>query len=198
MFSSVATYFNLAAPVNEVADLKTKELMKDFVKEKVPIFPSSQTNKRLNKFKNIRNSYTVNAIDKRNSVSRNTELVLIKGLSDGIHPLTILIDSASQAEVISQGAVDRLGKVVKPIDTCLISAQGNELEVTGQTTFDLSIGESIYSFEAIVTPTLTGPYDIILGIAFLNKYRTVLATTPGYSPKFTIDDKTIPLLTLKW
>ena len=36
--------------------------------------------------------------------------------------------------------------------------------------------------------------DIILGITFLNRHRTVLETNPGYSPKFIIDDCEIPIL----
>ena len=152
-----------------------------------------QRNKHNNKFPRFREESRSVAAVTNTVPPPNSNLILINGVSDGIHDLRIVIDTASQVELISSEAVQRLGKDVNKSQQRLISAQGQSMTVVGETELCLNIGQNTYSFKAVVTPKLCGDYDVILGIGFLNKFSTTLVTEPGKSPKFSIDGQTIPL-----
>ena len=156
-----------------------------------------QRNKRNNKFSQFREEPRSVAAVTNTAPPPNSNLILIQGVSDGLHDLRILIDTASQCELISSEAVQRLGKDVTKSQQKLVSAQGRSMAVVGETELSLNIGQDTYPVKAVVTPRLCGDYDVILGITFLNTFKTTLVTTPGKSPKFSIDGNTIPLLRQK-
>ena len=155
---------------------------------------SLDKNTKLNKFKG-RRTFKVNVLDNDTEPKpKDSNLIVINGLSEGGHSLRLLVDTAAEAQVISQEAVERLGKEVSPSDCQLVSAQGDNLEVSGVTSLKLEIGTKHYEFDTLVTPVLCGSYDIIVGINFLKHYNTSITTTPGANPKFHIDGVSIPLV----
>ena len=147
-------------------------------------------NTKLNKYKRRRE--IVNNVNKERS---DSDLVIIKGfVGSNNQPLRVLIDSAAQAEIITKQGAEKLNSLIEPSDTRLVSAQGNALEVCGETQLTLNFAGKPYHTRAVVTPVLNEACDIILGISFLNKNNTSLVTQPGRSPKFVIDGNEIPVL----
>ena len=147
-------------------------------------------NTKLNKYKRRRE--IVNNVNKERS---DSDLVMIKGfVGPNNQPLRVLIDSAAQAEIITKQGAEKLNSLIESSDTRLVSAQGNALEVCGETQLTLNFAGKPYHTRAVVTPVLNEACDIILGISFLNKNNTSLVTQPGRSPKFVIDGNEIPVL----
>ena len=62
----------------------------------------------------------------------NNDLIIIRGITEGEIELRVLIDPASQAEVVSQRVVAQMEKSINPTSTKLVSAQGTPLSVLGQ------------------------------------------------------------------
>ena len=80
----------------------------------------------------------------------NSNLIIVKTVSESQFPLKALIDSAAQTEVICQDTVERLGLQVTPSGAKLRSAQGNDLTVLGECNFNLYFGENLYNVTAVV------------------------------------------------
>ena len=150
--------------------------------------------KQLNKFRKHRDfcSSSTKSADK---VDNN--LIIISGICGKDTDLRVLIDPASQAEIISKEAAERIGTSIRDTSAKLVSAEGSELNVIGQTDVCLGIAGTDYNLNAQVVSTLSKFYDIILGIGFLNTTHTSLITEPGCTPKFLLEGRSIPLLKSK-
>ena len=86
--------------------------------------------------------------------SVNNNLIIIRGITEGENELKVLIDPASQAEVVSQRVITQLEKNINPTNTKLVSAQGKPLEVLGQAEMCLNIAGSDYKFENLMHKSL--------------------------------------------
>ena len=69
--------------------------------------------------------------------------------------LRVLIDPASQAEIISHNAVEKMNNCIERTETKLVSAEGSELKVLGQTDLCLNIAGSDYNLKAQVVQSLS-------------------------------------------
>ena len=76
----------------------------------------------------------------------------------------------------------------------LVSAQGKNMEIRGQTKLNLQIAGHRLDITTQVVPQLSKDYDVILGIGFLNRHHTSLITNPGHTPIFCIDNTEIPIV----
>ena len=128
--------------------------------------------KQLNKFSKHRDfcSSSSKSLDKMDN-----NLIIISGVCGNNTDLRVLIDPASQAEIISKEAVEKIGNSIRETSTKLVSAEGSELDVIGQTDVSLGIAGSDYNLNAQVVSTLSKFYDIILGIGWLNSTSTYVA-----------------------
>ena len=119
----------------------------------------------------------------------------MKGCIEGNNkPLRILIDNASQAELISEKVAKELSKEITSSNIKLATAQGASLEIKGQVKLDLSIGGHKSEVITQVVSQLSPVYDAILGIGWLNQHDTSLKTKKGHTPIFCIDDTEIPII----
>ena len=147
-------------------------------------------NKLNNKFKRVREHITTIS-----TALNKSGLILIKShLRASKQPLRIMIDSGAQCSVASKKAIDLTSNTIRPSAAKLVDAQGEIIEILGETDIELFLGEDPYQVTVVVTPVLMDAADIILGMSFLNKNKTALYTQPGQSPKFILNDKVIPLI----
>ena len=140
-------------------------------------------NSKLNRFSKFRNAKLVNNVNNYSSTPNN-DLIIVKGCSEGGRPLRILIDHASQAELISEAAASQLNKNIISSDVKLVTAQGASLNVSGQVNLDLCIGGHKSYVAAQVVNQLSSAYDMIIGIGWLNQHDTNLRTKVGHTPIF--------------
>ena len=73
----------------------------------------------------------VNNVRKIHNIPDN-DLIIIKGCLENGKSLRILIDSASQAELISESAATELNKTIERSNMMLATAQGENMEIKGQ------------------------------------------------------------------
>ena len=147
----------------------------------------------LNKFSRYRKSKLINNVHDISSVTNN-DLIIVEGCSEGGKQLRVLIDHASQAELISESAAHELRKTIVSSDMKLATAQGASLEISGQVNLELCIGDHKSHVRAQVVDKLSPSYDLIVGIGWLNSHDTILRTNPGHTPIFCIDDVEIPII----
>ena len=117
---------------------KTKFLGRNGV-EKMHSQHLLRVSNRLNRFKNINKFREINNVSGDNRNSKKNDLVIIEGCSEGGKNLRILIDSGSQANLISEKTVLALNKKVNKSDIRLVTAQGAEFTVCGQANLNLDI-----------------------------------------------------------
>ena len=151
------------------------------IAEKKGLFFKGKKSSKCNRYRKYREfcSDTTQPLDKGDN-----NLIIISGIGGKELNLRVLIDPASQAEIISQEAVEKMENCISSTDTKLVSAEGSELNVIGQTDLCLEIAGNNYNLNAQVVPSLSNFYDVILGIGFLNRTHTSLVTEPGCTPKF--------------
>ena len=148
---------------------------------------------KLNRFLNVRRARQVNNVRSNNSIPDN-DLVIIKGCLENGKSLRILIDSASQAELITEQATFELNKSMAESNMKLATAQGADMEIKGQVNLNLQIAGHKFDVTTQVVSQLSPLYDIILGIGFLNSHYACLRTKPGFTPIFCIDNTEIPIV----
>ena len=124
----------------------------------------------------------------------DNKLIIIKGVLENGRSLKILVDSASQAELISESVAMELNKSMENSDMELKTAQGAKIEILGQVKLNLQIAGHDFDVTTQVVPALSEDYDCIFGIGFMNSHETSLKTKPGYTPMFCIDGMEIPIL----
>ena len=158
------------------------------------LYCNGKKSAKLNKFRKYRDFRS----DSTKSLEKvDNNLIIISGICGKDTDLRVLIDPASQAEIISKEAAERIGNSIRDTDTKLVSAEGSELNVIGQTDVCLGIAGTDYNLNAQVVSSLSKFYDIILGIGFLNSTHTSLITEPGRTPRFLLEGRSIPLLKSK-
>ena len=147
---------------------------------------------KLNKFARFRG---VNNIKTCEKVSNNN-LVIIGGEVAG-RQLNILIDNGSQAELISKQTALDLGLKIRDSDIHL-ATPSSELKVLGKVNFNLTIAGYNTNVTAQVVEGLSTKYDVILGLGWLNTYKTEFITEPGKTPVFKFDNTEIPIIKRKY
>ena len=103
---------------------------------------------KLNKFSRFR---SVNNV-KTDNTNVNNDLVIIEGCLESNRVLKILIDTGSQAELISKDIALELGKKIRPSNISLAAAQGSDFQVVVEVDLTLNIAGHITN----VTSDYTG------------------------------------------
>ena len=154
---------------------------------------SKHGSNRANRCLNVRRARQVNNVRKIHNIPDN-DLIIIKGCLENGKSLRILIDSASQAELISESAAIELNKTIERSNRMLATAHGADMEIKGQVELNLQIAGHKFDVTTQVVSQLSQNYDIILGIDSLNSHYTSLRTKPGFTPIFCIDNTEIPII----
>ena len=136
----------------------------------------------------------INNVYRDNHNFNNNDLIIIQGCSESGKNLRILIDSGSQADLISEKTALALNKEINMSNIRLVTAQGSELKVCGQVNLNLDIVGQNYEIKPQIVKDLSPNYDLILGMTFLNNNVTCLKTQPGFTPVFCIGSQEIPIM----
>ena len=123
---------------------------------------------KLNKFSRFR---TVNNVKTENKTVKN-DLVIIEGIIESNRTLKILIDTGSQAELISKEAAVELGKEIRPSNFSLAAAQGSDFNVVGECDLTLNIAGHMSNLTTQVVEDLSTKYQVILGVGWMNENKT--------------------------
>ena len=119
-------------------------------------------NSKLDRFK--RRRLIISNVRRENNPAAS-DLVILKAKVGKLQKsLRVLVDSAAQAEIITEKAAKQLGVEIKPSQAKLVSAQGVSLDVCGEVGIELHFGNRTYETNAVVTPILMVADNIILGI----------------------------------
>ena len=123
---------------------------------------------KLNKFSRFR---AVNNVKTENTTVNNG-LVIIEGCLESNRVLKILIDTGSQAELISKEVAMELGKEIRPSNFSLAAAQGSDFNVVGECDLTLNIAGHLTNVTTQVVENLSKKYQVILGVGWLNEHKT--------------------------